>query len=132
MSQENVDLARRMTEAFLSGNGDGALALMHPDVVFEATARPDGRVWQGRNAVRRAVAEWIGSWDAYSLEIRDYVDAPGDRVVVLWTERGRGKGSGIPLEHHGGNVVTIRDGEIVRIAIYTSTDKALEAVGLRE
>ena len=107
--QENLELVRRMTDAFLAGDGPAALALMHPDVEFEANARPDAGVWRGPDGVRRAIAEWIGTWDDYSLEIRDYVEIPDGRVLVLWTERGRGKGSGIPIEHDGGYVVTLRE-----------------------
>lgn len=131
-SQENVEVVRRMTEAFLSGDGDAALAVMHPDVEFEAGARPDASVWRGRAGVRRAIVEWTGTWDEYSLEIHDYIDAPDERVVVLWTERGRGKGSGIAIEHHGGYVVTVRTGEIIRIALYNDTAQALSTLGLSE
>jgi hypothetical protein len=53
-------------------------------------------------------------------------------VLVLWTERGRGKGSGIPIEHHGVYVVTVGDGEIVRIAMYNDAGEARAAVGLLE
>ncbi len=130
MSQENVELVRRMTDAFLAGDGPAALALMHPDVEFEANARPDAGVWHGRDGLRQAIAEWIGTWDEYSLEIRDYVDVPDGRVLVLWTERGRGKGSGIPIEHDGGYVVTVLGGEITRIHLYNDAGEALAAVGV--
>ena len=132
MSHENLELVRRMTDAFLAGDGPAALALMHPDVEFEANARPDAGVWRGPDGVRRAIAEWIGTWDDYSLEIRDYVEIPDGRVLVLWTERGRGKGSGIPIEHDGGYVVTLREGEIARIHMYNDAGEALAAVGLPE
>jgi ketosteroid isomerase-like protein len=132
MSREHFEVARRMTEAFLSGDADAALALMHPQVEFEAAARPDARVWRGREGVRRAIGEWVGTWEAYSLEIDGYRDAPGGRVLVLWTERGRGKGSGVPLEHSGGYLVDVRDGEVTRIVLYNDTEGALAAAGLRE
>ena len=79
-----------------------------------------------RDGVRRAIAEWIGTWDEYSLEIRDYVDIPDGRVLVLWTERGRGKGSGIPIEHDGGYVGDrARGTEIARIHMYNDAGEAL-------
>jgi len=103
---------------------------MHPDVEFEATARPDARVWRGRDRLRRAITEWIATWEEYSFEVHDYLEALNGRVLVLWTERGRGKGSGIAIEHHGGYVVTLRDGEIVHMALYNEVSQARTAAGL--
>ncbi len=132
MSQANVEVVRRMHDAFLHGHGEAALALMHPAVEFEATARPDAGVWRGRDGVQAAIGGWVGTWDDYSLEVEEYIDAPDGRVLVIWTERGRGKGSGIPIEHQGGNVVTVQDGEIMRIALYNDVEQAREAVGLSQ
>jgi len=130
MPPGNVDVVRRMTDAFLAGDADAALALMHADVEFEAPARPDARVWRGRDGVSRAIAEWIATWDDYSFDVHDYLEAPDGRVLVTWTERGRGRGSGIPIEHHGGYAVTVRDGAIVHMALYNELSEARAAVGL--
>jgi SnoaL-like domain len=81
VSQQNIELARRMTDAFLDGDWDAALALLHRDVEFEAAARPDAGVWRGREGVRRAVAEWVGTWDEYPLEVREYLDA---LTIACW------------------------------------------------
>ncbi len=128
MSRENVEIVRRMFDAHLRGDFEASLAMFDPEVEFDTSLRPDGRVWRGREGVRRAMLEWIGTWDDYRLEIHRYIDA-GDRVVVVWTERGRGKASGITLELHGGNVHTVNDGRVVQVVVYDAAAKALEAVG---
>jgi ketosteroid isomerase-like protein len=44
MTQENVEIVRRMYDAFYSGDADGALAHFDPEVVVDASkGRPRGR-----------------------------------------------------------------------------------------
>jgi uncharacterized protein len=129
MSAEAVEVVRTTMQALARGDAETALAMLHPDVRFDATARPDGRVWHGRDGVRRAMVEWIGAWNDYRLELEEFIDA-GDRVVCLWTERGRAKHSGVELGHHGGSVYTVEDGLIADMAAYDRREPALRAAGL--
>jgi ketosteroid isomerase-like protein len=126
MSHEMMDVVRAMMQAFSRGDAESALALLHPDVEFDATARPDGRVWRGRDGVRQAMAEWVGAWNDYRLTVEQLIDA-GDRVICLWTERGRGKASGAELEIRGGSIYTVSGGLITHMVGYDRREKALEA-----
>ena len=38
------------------------------DVRFDATVRPDGKVWHGPEGARRAMTEWVQEWDEYELQ----------------------------------------------------------------
>jgi ketosteroid isomerase-like protein len=61
------------------------------------------------------------------LDPQEFVD-DGDQVATRLRYYGRGKGSGIVVEgelYH--QVVTFRDGRMVRIEYFTDWDKALEA-----
>jgi hypothetical protein len=53
-------------------------------------------------------------------------------VVVLSRERGRGTLSEVEVEREVGQVVTLRDGKMVRVRLYGSWSEALEAAGLSE
>jgi ketosteroid isomerase-like protein len=130
MSQENLELVRRMQEAFVGSHPELALAFMHPDVVYDARERPDGRLWRGRDQIREAMRDWSDVWNDWEVEAERYVDAGDDRVLILWRERGRGKGSGIALEQTGANLVTIADRHIVHMRLYVDQRAALRAVGL--
>jgi ketosteroid isomerase-like protein len=132
MSQENVEVVRRLHEAFLGGDYEAALACFADDAVTDMTVRPDGRLYHGPQGMFEAMAVWIQMWDDYRFEPEDYVDAGDERVVLLWTEYGRGKGSTAPVEIRGGTVWTVRGGKVVRVKPYTNRDRALEAVGLSE
>jgi ketosteroid isomerase-like protein len=65
------------------------------------------------------------------MEAEDYLDA-GERVLVILTQRGRSKGTGIPVEMRFAQVWTLRDGLGIRMEMYASVEEALESVGLRE
>jgi ketosteroid isomerase-like protein len=77
-----------------------------------------------------AMDEWSDVWDDWEVQAERYVDAGEDRVLIMWRERGRGKGSGIAMEQTGANLVTIADGHIVHMRLYVDQQAALRAVGL--
>jgi ketosteroid isomerase-like protein len=132
MSHENLNLVRRMQEAFLGAEPELALAFLDPDVVYDARGRPDGKLWHGHDGVRRAFTEWSDVWDEWEIATEGYLEAGNDKVLILWRERGRGKGSGIPLEQSGANLVTVGAGRIVHIRMYVNRQEALEAAGIQE
>src|SRR2546421_7540205 len=51
MSQENVELVRRMWDAWLAGDVQGALSFYDPDVEWDGTNLPDGHVARGHEAI---------------------------------------------------------------------------------
>jgi ketosteroid isomerase-like protein len=121
---------RRMVAAYRSADPDEALAYFHPDVAYDTTLRPDGRVWRGRDGVVRAMFEWTDTWDEYELEVERCVEAPDDRVLMLWRERGRAKGSGVIVSEDGANVFSLREGMIDSVVVYLDRGAALQAAGL--
>jgi len=55
-----------------------------------------------------------------------------DRVVVLFTARGRGKGSSVEIEAHWAHLWTFRNGKATRLEGFVNQSEALAAVGLSE
>jgi ketosteroid isomerase-like protein len=131
MSQENVEVVREMLAAYLAGDNAAALAALDPEIQFDATVRPDGRIYQGREGVAEAMRVWTGTWESYELETEAMIDA-GDCVLVVSRESGRGKGSGVEIEQTVFAVWTLRSGKIVHYKGYLNRDEALEAAGLEE
>ena len=98
MSEENVEIVRRVYDAFHRGDIEAALAYFDPDVVADASqARPDLPTGHGREELRRIVMSWVGSWDEWREEIEEMRDV-GSQVLVFIVQHGRGKGSGIEVE----------------------------------
>jgi ketosteroid isomerase-like protein len=131
MSQENVEIVRRCGEAFDAGDYEAAFEALDPDIAYDLSHFPDGRVYRGHDGVREAFRIWMGTWEDYRQERDEIVDA-GDEVIVAVRESGRGKGSGLALERRTFGVWTLRDGRAVRIRFYSTMAEALEAVGLSE
>jgi ketosteroid isomerase-like protein len=131
MSQENVEIIRRMYEAFYRGDFDGALAYFDPEVEVDASMRVDEGIGHGRDAVYAMVARWVGAWDEWREEIEEIRDL-GSQVLVISKQRGRAKGSGIEVATHYAVLYEIRGDKITRMTLYSEVAEALEAAGLRE
>src|SRR5215207_1922810 len=76
MSQENIEIVRRMYGAFHSGDADAALAHFDPDVVTDGSkaGRPDIGTGHGREQLRRIVTSWVGTWDEWREEVEEIRD----------------------------------------------------------
>ena len=131
MSQENVEVVSRMYEAFGRGDAAAALSYVDPAVVTDPRHRVDGRVGHGHDEMVAILGEWLGTWDEWSQEIEEIRDL-GDRVLVIDTQRGRGKGSGIEWEGRFANLYEVQRGKITRMTIYDDLRAAFEAAGLSE
>jgi ketosteroid isomerase-like protein len=131
MSQENVEVVRRVYDAYLSGAFEAALAVIDPEVEFDVSMRPEGKVYQGHEGVVEGLRTWTGTWEAYRVDVEEIIDA-GEHVIAVERQSGRGKGSGVPLAQQFFAVFTIRDGKVIRMVWLSTREQALEAAGLRE
>jgi ketosteroid isomerase-like protein len=135
MSQENVELATHWyapagSKAELLAAMPRTMALCHPEV--EWTAPEDGTTYRGREGVQARLEEWLESFDEYRFEVQRIIDCGGDEVLVVGTEVGRGAMSGAEVRSTDYELLTIRDGMIVRIREFYDEGNALEAAGLRD
>jgi ketosteroid isomerase-like protein len=128
VSQADVELIQRCSEAFYSGDLEAAAAMVAADAVFYRDV-PDASEYRGFAGFLAATAEWTEGFDDHSIEPREFVDT-GERVLVEVVQRGRGRESGVPLEEPWWFVYTVRDGKIERLEIYAERAKAREAAGL--
>jgi ketosteroid isomerase-like protein len=133
MSQENVEVVRRVFEAAGRRDTTGVLALYHPEVEWDTSGTVPGdvmgrSVYRGHDGVRTFFREFYEAWEKIEYNLEELVDAD-DQVVSVLTIRGRGRASGIELERHTTGVWTIHDGKIVRVIWFPTRQDALEAVG---
>jgi uncharacterized protein len=133
MSQENVEIVRRLIEAWNSNEQDRVSGLLDPGVVVDATRRlVNPNTYTGMQGMCRMFAERDEVWEEFRME-PDEVLAAGDRVVAIGRWVGKGKGSGIEVQQPVADVFTLHDGRVVRFELgFTDRAEALEAAGLRE
>ena len=132
MSEENVELMRRATEAMTRGDAAAALEALDPEIEWHATVGgiDEGRIARGHEEVIRSFAEYFEVWERIELRADKFIDAGENGVVVFFHEIAKGRESGAVVETDTGTVNEIRDGKIVRVRSFMDRDQALEAAGL--
>ena len=127
MPATNMELVRRFFDTYCSGDYDGSLACVDPEVVYEVTQEAPAR---GREAVRAIWERWESSFDRAR-------DGPGGvhrrrraRGRARFAITGRGRGSGVEFDQLSYDVCTVRDGLVVRKREFAERADALRAVGL--
>ena len=131
MSTENVETARHCVTTFLAGDFEAAFALMDPEIEFDVSIRPEGKAYRGYEGVIEAAQTWTDTWEDWTLEIEEMIDA-GEQVIMVDRQSGRGRDSGIPLSQQTAWVFSFRGGRVVRMVWFPTRDAGLEAAGLAE
>lgn len=128
MSEANVKLVEEIYSAW--GRGDfSSTDWADPEIEFTIPG-PDLEVHRGIESMGRAWADWLGVFDELSISGEAFHDA-GDKVVVEQLFRGKGKGSGIPVDEiRGAAVVTLLDGKVTRFEGHITAEAALASAGL--
>jgi ketosteroid isomerase-like protein len=133
MSQESVEIVRRVIDARNRGDREAAFAYAAPDIEFDysASSGPWAGIYRGVAATQRL---WDGMDEVFSefrWEPEEFIDA-GDAVVVTMRFHSRGRGSGVETVSRGAQVYWLKDGKVVRYRQCQNRAEALEAAGLPE
>lgn len=134
MAPDNIDQVRGWWAAWLRGDLPGLMAAFDPEIIWDTSGYHDWPEsnYHGLEGVERFVTEWLAVWDDYEAAVEAILPAPDGRVVVLFWHRGKGRGSGLPMEVSAAQVITVRDGKTTRIDNYEDRAEALAAAGLRQ
>ncbi len=136
MSQENVEVVRRIYDAVARRDGVTPFELYAEDIVWDlsnarralVTTKP---VYQGHEGVRQFWREALSSFGEVNFEVEELIDA-GDQVLAVIREREVGRASGAPVETTHLAVYTLADGKVIQMQLFDDRQQALEAAGLRE
>jgi ketosteroid isomerase-like protein len=132
MSQENVEIVKRIFDSWATGDFRVGLADLDPDVVFVVRHPfPEAVEAVGPDEIEEYMRRFLDNWESYAVEARD-LQAVGDIVLADAIQHGEGKASGIEMAQSFFMLFTFRGGKIVQIESILERDKALEAAGLQE
>jgi ketosteroid isomerase-like protein len=86
--------------------------------------------YRGHKGVRQFWSDWRKGWDDFHAEVEEVV--PGmDQLVAVVRDRGRGQGSGLPIERRTALALRFRAGKITWSRVCGSKDEAMKALGMR-
>jgi ketosteroid isomerase-like protein len=133
MSQENVEIVRRLNDVFNERSFVENADLLAPDMVWDMSGvgLPDAASVTGHFGVLNFLNTLTESFASEHIDAEDIVDS-GDQVLVMVRLSGRGRASGIDIDQRFAMVWTLRDGRAIRMDMYLTRDEALKAVGLEE
>lgn len=153
MERDNVEIARRL----YPGSLDLVPLIEHPerwsshleplvDPDFEtvgAALAMSGTGSEGPDSSRRSVQGFAGfidtwrafvseSWEAWIVTATDFVAVDETRVLVRLDIRGRSKTHGVEVPIDSANLLTFREGRLIRLELFSTWSEALAVAGLRE
>jgi uncharacterized protein len=132
MSEENVEIARRVMDAWNRGDYDAWIEAFDRDCEFRPPrSQLEGQTYRGHDGLRRYLHDLTEEWEQVRFALNDVRDV-GDQVVVLFQWHARGRASGVELDLPIGLVGKVREGKIAEARFFSDPDEALEAAGLSE
>jgi ketosteroid isomerase-like protein len=130
MSQENVEIVRRVYDALNRNDWDAAFRDAHPDIEITFKRGPLAGTHRGRETPQAIFADVRATFDAWVMEPLELLES-GDQVVAIVKNRLRPKGTDAEFETRNGHLWRIRDGTILSLEGFPNADDALEAAGVR-
>jgi ketosteroid isomerase-like protein len=132
MSEENVEMVRRVYERFGEGDFRASVDLFDRHIVcLMMRDAPWAEAHVGVEAVAAATRELFDTWADLTLKAEELIPA-GDSVLVSVRQRGVARISGVPTDEHYFTVWSFRGRKVIRIENFQERAQALEAAGLSE
>ena len=133
MSQEDVELVRRATEAFSRGDFEGLVANWAPDAAVDwSNSRGlDARVYRGHADIQAFAKRFREAFEEMRVELLDLVEVEDGVLVAENITHLRGR-DGVEVQARSAWLITIQDGQQTSLTLYQTKQEALEAAGLSE
>jgi ketosteroid isomerase-like protein len=130
MSQEDLEVVRRVADAWMRGDSDAWLAVWHEAAEFyPLRSQLEGHPYRGREGLRRFMTALDDDWEYVRFEVDEIRDA-GEQVLALARVHARGLASRVELDYPIGIIFTVERGLVVYARFYSDSRDALKAVGL--
>ena len=133
MSQENLEIVRRSTDALSRGDFEGFLENWAEDAVVDWSRSRglDARVFRGHAEIRAFAERFREAFDEMQLELEDLTEIEDGLLVAQNLAHMRSR-SGVEVQARSAWLISIRGGEQTSLTLYQTEQEALEAAGLSE
>jgi ketosteroid isomerase-like protein len=128
MSQENLEVVRRVNEAIEAKDMEALVAEHHPDVEIVVLRSEIEGPYCGHDGLRRMAADMFEA--DFGQRVDEMRELSGNRVLVIG--RQHATVSGAPWEHSLAEIFEIEAEKVARLRAFRTVEEALEAAGLRE
>ncbi len=129
VSDQNVEVVRRLFELYGSGGMEAALEVMDEQIVIvippDMSAEPDS--YYGHEGARRYFAGFEGMIEDVRYEALEVIPE-GEHVLVRARLGGRGASSGLEVDLESVVVHTVEGGKVTRIQPYTDLESARDSL----
>ena len=134
MSEENVELARRLFTEYRENGLAGFAKYMDPEIELHTDPLvPEPGVYRGKQAVLAYMEQWVGTFERFPVQLQEVIDLGEEDVLMFAKIRGQLTGQGAAETELDWCVMnTIRGGMVTRIRSFFDRKRALEAAGLSE
>ena len=129
MSQDNVEIVRRLTEAFVARDIEAFVAGHKPNAEVRNLRSQIVGPYRGHAGIRRMAEETFEMATDFEIQIDEIRDC-GTGVLLLG--RQRGTVGGIPIDEVLAEMFEIEGGKVARSQDFATVEEALEAAGLSE
>ncbi|MEO7197391.1 MAG: nuclear transport factor 2 family protein [Solirubrobacterales bacterium] len=136
MSEENVEIVRRIVRAFEERDRATATEPLDPRIEWDSSrimADDIRGIYHGLDGVADFWIRWLAAWRTVEVGEPEMFDG-GDHVLGWFAnQRNIGRQSGIEVRNpEFGLLYAFQGGKIVRVTLYVDKEEALEAAGLSE
>jgi ketosteroid isomerase-like protein len=130
---ENVEIARRLFDAFTRRDVGAATALLREDMEFHPALTAggvEGVVYRGAGGVGGWFRELEDTWSELAISSAEFHEVDENQVLILGRFEAVGKESGLRVEAPQALLVRIEDGEVAGAWGFASHEEGRRAAGL--
>jgi ketosteroid isomerase-like protein len=135
LAEENIQIVRKVFDAFVRRDVEAALDVMSSDVEFSAPATQalvDRHVsYEGHDGIRDYFKDVARAWTTLDVFLHEYHEVGDDRILVIGRVRGRGTAKHI-VDGPAQWAWRIENEKIVWGHIFTDREEAVKSIGLVE
>jgi ketosteroid isomerase-like protein len=124
----DMELIREIYDGWNHGDVEGTLAYVHPEAEWHTRWLGTHDVYHGRDGVREFVAAIAETWEELRVEPERFISLNENQAVIVERLVGRGRGSGIEVDMHVYDAVTVSDGLVIKREVFYDLDEALGTV----